>query len=625
MSQFTRNPDIPVAAEVRSAWSIPRVGATAVLVALAVNPAHAETSGLDQARAAAASGHFAAAESLLRNWLNTHEKDQDARFLLAQVLAGQSKTSGSLDEFDHLLRADPGNTDVLLGKADVLQRLGRAEEALPLLKKARRLAPNHEEIWRTQISALLDAGGESRMRQVRLIQAAAARRFPDSNWDSVRPAPRSAPVAGADRRAPQAVAAGDSAGYLLRRARELVGQGKSAEALPLLKKARRADPRREEIWRLQITALLDAGTGSGYRQAALIQEGAVRWFPGSRWDTFPAKQAEAVPVQEDRPMQDERSMRGPFIKARFEHLEPAFTMRSDAIRLIPAAELASVPQPDEAEPAQGVQNAVPPGQLALATNLNKAAPQARALPGEAMQEQVPPAGAPVKRTELEIGFSYDALNNGYDGWKGVYLSGLRDFGDGKGVYGTLQRTGRFAEVDRELLGGVYTPIGGRWSAVAEASVSDTHRLLARSSVLGQLSYRLESGLGASLGLRHTRYNDYNLDVRSATVERYWGNYRAAYTYTLSKLAHSGDPATSNEVRGEYYYGERNSVGLSYLSGHDVFVYQDGTPSISDTKSLTLSGTHWITRDWAITHQLVYHEQQDYYTRKGISIGFRYSF
>ena len=624
MSPFPTNPNAPVAAEVRAEWDIPRFGVTAALVWLAVNPAHAEPSVLEQARAAVASQHFVAAESLLRNWLNTHDKDHEARFLLAQVLAGQEgKTSDALAEFDRLLSDYPTNTDLLLGKAEVLQRLGKAADALPLLKKARRLAPNQEQIWRAQINALLEAGGESRMRQVRLIQAAAAQRFPDSNWDNVRRASPSAPIATANRRRPQAAETGDT-GYLLRRSRELVNQGKSAEALPLLKKARRAEPRREEIWRLQITALLDAGTESGYRQAALIQQGAVRWFPGSRWDTFPAKQAEAAPVQEDRPMQGEWPPRGQFIKARFVPGEPTFPMRGDAIRLIPSIELSSVPQSDEADPVQGIQNAAPPEYLALATNLNKAAPQSRAVPSEALKEPVPPVEAPVKRTELEIGFSYDTLNNDYDSWRSVYLYGQRDFGDGKGIYGSSSRTERFAEVDRELLGGVYTPIGGRWSALAEASASDTHRILAKSSVLGQLSYQSESGWGGNVGLRHTRYNDYNLNVKSAMVERYWGNYRAAYTYTLSKLAQGGESATSNEVRGDYYYGERNSIGLSYLRGQEVFVYQDGTPSGYDTKSLTLNGTHWVTRDWAITHQLVYH-QQDYYTRKGISIGFRYSF
>ena len=610
MSHFSRNPNFPVAVEVRPAWRIPRAGLTAAAIWLAINPAHAEITPLDQARAAADSRHFAEAESLLRDWLDKHRKDRDARFLLAQVLAWQNKADESFAEFDRLLRADPGNSDYLLGTAQALQRLGRVEEALPLLKKARRLAPHHEEVWRSQIGALLAAGGDNRVRQARLIQAAASRRFPDSQWDDVRRL---------TRRASQT-----DTGYLLRRARALVDQGRAAEALPLLKQARRLSPRREEIWRLQIAALLDVGSDNGYRQAVLIQEGAVRWFPGSRWDLVPVQRLPAVAF-----FANEKPMRGEFLKAglrQAEGREPALLAQSETT---PSAELDTERKKNEADAAEPVPvgqddvSALP--QLALATHLNITAPQARATPSVAMKMEAPGAEAPAKWTELEIGFSYGKLNNGYDNWRSVYVSGQSEFGPGKGVYGTLSKVERFAESDRELLAGAYMPLGGRFSGVVEGSVSDVHLLQPKYSALGQVSYQTESGWGASVGLRHTDYNDYGLNVKSATVERYWGSYRAAYTYTVSNLAYHPESATSNYFQANYYYGERNNVGLSYTSGHDVFVYQDFAPTISDTRSIALSGAHWVTKDWAITHELVYHQQDDYYIRKGISLGFRYRF
>jgi YaiO family outer membrane protein len=619
MLQFSRNPDFPVAAEVRPAWRIPRASLTAAAIWLAINPAHAEITPLDQARAAAASRHFTEAESLLRAWLDKHHNDRDARFLLAQVLAGQNKADQSFAVFDHFLRADPGNSDYLLGTAQALQRLRRAEEALPLLKKARRLAPHHEEVWRSQIGALLAAGGENRVRQARLIQAAASRRFPDSQWDEMRRPTRSASAAPVARRASH----NDTGSDLLRRARALVDAGRAAEALPLLKQARRLNPRREEIWRLQIAALLDVGSDSGYRQAVVIQEGAVRWFPGSRWDLVPVQRLPAVAY-----FGNEEPTRGQFLRVglrQAEGREPALLAQNSTSAAESDTELKKK-EADAAESAPAEQEAVAaPPQLALATHLNITAPQARAVPSVAMKMEVPATEAPAKWTELEVGFSYGKLNNGYDNWRSVYVSGQREFGPGKGVYGTLSRVERFAESDRELLVGAYMPLGGRFSGVVEGSVSDVHLLQPKYSALGQVSYQTESGWGASVGLRHTDYNDYGLNVKSATVERYWGSYRAAYTYTVSNLAYHTESATSNQFQANYYYGERNNIGLSYTSGHDVFVYQDYAPTISDTQSIALSGAHWVTKDWAITHELVYHRQDDYYTRRGISIGFRYRF
>jgi YaiO family outer membrane protein len=281
---------------------------------------------------------------------------------------------------------------------------------------------------------------------------------------------------------------------------------------------------------------------------------------------------------------------------------------------------------DAAESAPAEQEAAhAPLLLALATHLNITAPQARAVPSVSMKMEAPAAEAPAKWTELEVGFSYGKLNNGYDNWRSVYVSGQHEFGAGKGVYGTLSRVERFAVSDRELLAGAYMPLGKGFSTVVEGSVSDIHILQPKYSALGQVSYHSESGFGATLGLRHTDYNDYGLSVKSATVERYWGRYRAAYTYTVSDLAYHAESATSNYFQANYYYGERNNIGLSYTSGHEVFVYQDYDPTISDTKSIALSGAHWVTKDWAITHELVYHRQDEYYTRKGVSIGFRYRF
>ena len=47
---------------------------------------------------------------------------------------------------------------------------------------ARRLAPKYEDVWRTQIQALLALGDADRIRQARLIRNEARTRFPHSEW-----------------------------------------------------------------------------------------------------------------------------------------------------------------------------------------------------------------------------------------------------------------------------------------------------------------------------------------------------------------------------------------------------------------------------------------------------------
>jgi tetratricopeptide (TPR) repeat protein len=107
---------------------------------------------LDQARAAVKAERFDHAERLLRQAVRIQKSDLEARFLLARVLSWQGKRREALIEYDVLIKANPRDADYLLGKAQTLVWDGRPAPALPLLQKARRLAPRYEDVWRLQIT-----------------------------------------------------------------------------------------------------------------------------------------------------------------------------------------------------------------------------------------------------------------------------------------------------------------------------------------------------------------------------------------------------------------------------------------------------------------------------------------
>jgi cytochrome c-type biogenesis protein CcmH/NrfG len=140
-------------------------------------PARGEDSLFDPGKFMAENARMSDAEEMLRQWLGDHAEDQEARFLLARVLAWQDKRVEALGEYGRLLDDAPDNSDYLLGKALVLVRGGQARSALPLLRKARRLSPYNEQIWRLQIEALRVAGGKKRQQQARLILDEIQRRF----------------------------------------------------------------------------------------------------------------------------------------------------------------------------------------------------------------------------------------------------------------------------------------------------------------------------------------------------------------------------------------------------------------------------------------------------------------
>lgn len=68
------------------------------------------------------------AEEMLRQWLSRHQEDQEARFLLARVLAWQGKHTEALEQYQRLLEQAPGNADYLAGRA-MLPATARPEPA----------------------------------------------------------------------------------------------------------------------------------------------------------------------------------------------------------------------------------------------------------------------------------------------------------------------------------------------------------------------------------------------------------------------------------------------------------------------------------------------------------------
>jgi cytochrome c-type biogenesis protein CcmH/NrfG len=91
-------------------------------------PAWSASGLFDQDRVMVANARLSDAEEMLQQWLAGHPEDQEARFLLARVLAWQEKHTEALTQYDHLLKNDPNNGDYLAGRA-MLPVTARTETA----------------------------------------------------------------------------------------------------------------------------------------------------------------------------------------------------------------------------------------------------------------------------------------------------------------------------------------------------------------------------------------------------------------------------------------------------------------------------------------------------------------
>lgn len=228
-------------------------------------------------------------------------------------------------------------------------------------------------------------------------------------------------------------------------------------------------------------------------------------------------------------------------------------------------------------------------------------------------------------TEVEAGYSHDALDKGYANWDSLYLDASHRFGARHSIYGELRETQRFNLRDREISGGYYHPLNETWTGLIEASISPDHNVLPQYSLFGQMQKELDGGWNMQAGMRRSQYNTSFTDMMVLTGERYWDNYRAAYKLYLAKPQGAGT-APSHVGQLSYYYDERNSITLGLAQGRQVEnLGSDIGLLTTEVSSASLSGRHWLNADWGVSYEAVIEQQGSLYSRKGIRFGLRRSF
>ncbi|HEY5992992.1 MAG TPA: YaiO family outer membrane beta-barrel protein [Gallionellaceae bacterium] len=235
------------------------------------------------------------------------------------------------------------------------------------------------------------------------------------------------------------------------------------------------------------------------------------------------------------------------------------------------------------------------------------------------------AESSATQDEAELGFSHYALSNNYASWDSLYLDGAHRFGQRHSIYGELRETRRFSLTDREISGGYYHPISESWTALVAASTSPEHHVLPQDSLFGQLQKAFDGGWDIQAGLRHTRYNLVSANLLVLTGERYWGNYRAAYTLYQGRLQGSGT-APSHLLLISRYYSDHSYFTLALSRGRQAESLGPGLGVLLlDVRGASLSGRHWLNSAWGLSYEAVTEQQGNLYTRRGVLLGLRYAF
>ena len=226
--------------------------------------------------------------------------------------------------------------------------------------------------------------------------------------------------------------------------------------------------------------------------------------------------------------------------------------------------------------------------------------------------------------QLEAGASREILDKGYANWSSHYIEGEKKLDEREVVHAQLRKTERFNRQDDEITASYTRPLNEQWSLQLEGTSSPTHLILPKYAFLGQVQYAWTDGWSVYGGMRHTEYTASSVNVGVLTAERYAGDYRFAYSLYTAWLA-GAEAVNSHRVQATRFYSDKSWVGLSLSGGQELENLGGGLVQKSDVQSLVFNGRHWLDADWALSYEMLLHQQGTYYTRQGFRVGLRRQF
>ncbi len=195
--------------------------------------------------------------------------------------------------------------------------------------------------------------------------------------------------------------------------------------------------------------------------------------------------------------------------------------------------------------------------------------------------------------------------------------------DATTYYTAVRHDERFELNDSSVKGGLHWPASKHWAFNGELTLSPEHHFLPKDSLFAGLDFTVTRGWILHAGIRHSRYQDSQANVATLGAEAYLGAWRIAYTLFEGTIG--GASGASNLVQADWYYGNRSFVGLGLVHGREVELIGPTRLVVTPVNGASLNGEHALSNHWAITYTLGTTSLQDFYTRRGISVGVAYRY
>lgn len=243
--------------------------------------------------------------------------------------------------------------------------------------------------------------------------------------------------------------------------------------------------------------------------------------------------------------------------------------------------------------------------------------------------------------QVEAGVGADRLSSGAPDWRQFDLSLRRQLAPRSAGELSLRRTRRSGLGDEELGASIGLPLDAHWSATLAATLSPSHRVLARGSGRIELARAIDGGWVASATFGRRLYSDGGNSQWGVGVERYVGAWRLAAALGRTRLDGGGTAGNVRLQLERYFDAERGRAGLILARGREL----EGLPATAlapadlidqRVTTLALTGVWPLAAAWALTGQASRVRHDDVqrrggavagapYHRSGVRLGVRHDF
>lgn len=237
---------------------------------------------------------------------------------------------------------------------------------------------------------------------------------------------------------------------------------------------------------------------------------------------------------------------------------------------------------------------------------------------------LPASAAGPARLEARFVAAHEDLDRGQDDWREAGARFQWDWERGRSAFVGVRRTQRFGERDAEGAAGFSVPLAPGWVAALEASGATSGGALPEWAALATIQRELGGGWVASGGLRRAGYASSTVSGASASLERYLGAWRLAWTAFLSR-PDGGARSPVHRLTATWYGEGLTRVEAGFARGRESEFVPGLGLLTDDIRNATLSAAIEIARGWALAVDFEHQRQGDRYTRQAIRLGARASF